>query len=121
MFASLNNHTNLSIGVATLKPKELVDAAKAANHSAIAVTDYNSLAGLWDSYKAAKKANVKLIPGAIFSMVNNAEDPNDLYLQNIGLLAYNAKGYRNLLQISKYGYDNYAVIFKHANPRIAWS
>jgi len=119
-YVSLHNHTTGSLGGSIITPKALIDATKEAGQTAVAVTDHGSMSKLWETYKAAKKAGVKLIAGCECYFVDNADDDEDTTLRHIVLLAKNAKGYKNLLTLNKRGYDKKTVAFKRAIPRVDW-
>src|SRR6266404_828676 len=94
-YVSLHNHTTFSIFQSLIKPADLFKRAKELGMKAIAVTDKNSLAGLWDSQKCAKSENIKLIAGLEISFVDDVSN-KESKLRNIVLIAKNAKGYENL-------------------------
>ena len=119
-YISLHNHTTFSIGDSLLTPKDLFTTTKELGGSAVAVTDHGSCAGLWDSLKASKSTNVRLIPGAELYFIENISNKQDTNFRHIILLAKNLKGYQNLLTMLKVGYDNFAIAFKKAVPRIDW-
>jgi DNA polymerase-3 subunit alpha len=119
-YTSFNNHTNYSLGMATIKPSELFSKAKSLGQNSVAITDYASLAGMWDALKASKKTGVKLIPGCTFNFVDSVEEKEFIKLRNIVIVARNAQGYKNLLRLSKAGFDNFIEAFKKAIPRIDW-
>ena len=62
-FVHLHNHTLFSPldGIAT--PSEYFSAAAELGHPAFSITDHGSIANVPDAYWAAKKNNVKFIPG----------------------------------------------------------
>ena len=119
-FVSLHNHTTGSIGDSTISPRELIDAIKETGQTAVAVTDHGSCASLWDTYKATKKTDIKLIAGCEVYFVDNSNDDEDTTLRHLVLLAKNAAGYKNLLALNKRGFDKFTVAFKRAIPRIDW-
>lgn len=119
-YVSLHNHTVGSIGDSLITPRELIEATKAAGQTAVAVTDHGSMSYLWDTYKVAKKAGIKLIAGCEIYFVDNADDDEDTTLRHFVLLAKNQKGYQNLLTINKRGFDQKTVAFKRAITRVDW-
>jgi DNA polymerase-3 subunit alpha len=119
-FVSLHNHTTGSIGDSTISPKGLIEAIKETGQTAVAVTDHGSCASLWDTYKATKKTDIKLIAGCEVYFVDNSNDDEDTTLRHLVLLAKNAVGYKNLLTLNKRGFDKFTVAFKRAIPRIDW-
>lgn len=62
-YADLQVTTNYSFLRGGSHPYELVHQAAALGHSAIAVTDHNSLAGVVRAHAAAKEADIRLIIG----------------------------------------------------------
>jgi len=118
-YVSLHNHTTFSIMDSLIKPIDLFERAKEIGQTAIAVTDHGTLSGMWDCLKASKKTGVKLIAGCEFYFVDDVADIESRF-RHIVILAKNAIGYRNLLLISKEGFDNNIVVFKKVYPRIDW-
>lgn len=118
-YVSLHNHTTFSIMHSLIKPSQLFLKCKELGQTTVAVTDTNTLAGAWDCLKASKEAGVKLIIGCEFYFVNNFSN-EDEKLRHIILLAKNEVGYRNLLLLSKEGYDNAIVPHKKVYSRINW-
>lgn len=119
-YVSLHNHTTFSIMDGLVKPVDLFKRAKELGQTAIAVTDHGTLAGAWDSLKAAKKVGIKLIIGCEMYFVEDVDNQDDTTLRHLILLAKNSTGYRNLLTLNKVGYDNFVVAYKKALPRIDW-
>jgi DNA polymerase III subunit alpha len=119
-YVSLHNHTIGSIGNSLITPKELIEATKAAGQTAVAVTDHGSMSYLWDAYKVAKKAGIKLIAGCEVYFVDDANDDEDTTLRHLVLVAKNQKGYQNLLTLNKRGFDKQTVAFKRSIPRVDW-
>ena len=76
---------------------QMIEATKKAGQDAVAVTDHGSMSYLWETYKAARKAGIKLIAGCEVYFVDNADDDEDTTLRHLVLLAKNQKGYQNLL------------------------
>jgi len=118
-YVSLHNHTTFSILDSLIKPIQLFKKAKELGQTAVAVTDHGTMAGMWDALKASKETGVKLIAGCEFYFVDNVKH-EDSRLRHVILLAKNEQGYKNLLQASAEGYDNYIVAFRKAIPRIDW-
>lgn len=118
-YVSLHNHTTFSIMDSLIKPIDLFERAKEIGQTAIAVTDHGTLSGMWDCLKASKKTGVKLIAGCEFYFVDDVADLESRF-RHIVLLAKNAEGYKNLLLMSKEGFDNNIIAFKKVYPRIDW-
>jgi predicted metal-dependent phosphoesterase TrpH len=77
-FADLHLHTVFSDG--TYSPEELVSASKKVGLSCISVVDHDTVEGIEPTIKAAKKANIEVLPGIELS----AEYEN----QEIHMLGY---------------------------------
>lgn len=119
-YISLNNHTTFSIGNGLSKPIDLFSKAKELGQDAIGIADYDTMAGMWDCLKAYKKTGVKLIPGCVFNFTDSVK-VTDAKFTNLILLAKNHTGYKNILALRKFGFDNYIIHFKKAFSRIDWS
>ena len=63
-YAELQVTSNYSFLRGASHPSELVDQAAELGHTAIALTDRNTLAGVVRAHVAARETNVRLIPGA---------------------------------------------------------
>ena len=63
LYTELQVTSNFSFLRGASHPEELVEEAAALGYSAIAITDYNTLAGIVRAYIAAKKAGIRLIVG----------------------------------------------------------
>lgn len=118
-FVSLHNHTYFSILHSLISPNDLLLKAKELNQSAIGVTDYGSLAGIWDCLKVSKQTKTKLIAGCEFYFTDHIENKSDKF-RYIVLLAKNAVGYRNILKLSRIGFENSSVVLKRIVPVIDW-
>lgn len=118
-FVNLHNHSHYSILQALPSPQELFARAKELGQPALAITDNGTFAGVWDSYKAAKKNDVKLIVGAVFYFLNDIEKKDDK-LRSLVLIAKNAEGYRNILSLNREGFDNGKLAGRRVIPVISW-
>lgn len=103
-----------------IKPQELFQRAKELKYPAVGITDHGSLGAAWDGLKASKSSGVKLVMGCEYYFTDSVTETVQQKLRHIILLARNHVGYKNLLQLSKKGYDNQIVGFKKAIPRIDW-
>jgi DNA polymerase-3 subunit alpha len=119
-YVSLHNHTIGSIGDSLITPKQLIEATQEAGQTAVAVTDHGSMSRLWETYKVAKKAGIKLIAGCEIYFVDDASNEEDTTLSHLVLLAKNQKGYQNLLTLNKRGFDQQNANVKRAISRIDW-
>lgn len=117
-YVSLHNYTNFSIFLSLIKPAALFKRAKELGMKAIAVTDLGVCAGLWDAWKESK-SEIKLIAGCTFNFVDDVAN-KESRLRNIVLIAKNATGYKNLLKLSKEGFDNFIITRKNPTSRIDW-
>lgn len=119
-YVSLHNHTMFSIMDSLTKPEDLIKKCKELGMPAVAITDHGNLFGLWDAYIAAGKlGGIKLIAGCEFYFVDDVAD-KEARIRHIICLAKNQIGYRNLLTLSKFGYDNSIISAKKVIPRIDW-
>lgn len=74
MFAHLHTHSHFSNTLgpdAFGSPTALVEAAKAAGFSAVALTDHGTVSGIPEFIKAAKAAGVKALPGCELYVVDD--------------------------------------------------
>ena len=69
-YAELQVTSNFSFLRGASHPEELVETAKALGHTAIAVTDRNTLAGVVRFHGAAKEAGIKLLVGTRLNFVD---------------------------------------------------
>ena len=70
-YAELQVTSNFSFLRGASHPEELVMAAAALGHSAIAITDRNTLAGVVRAHVAAKEAGIRLVVGARLDLVDD--------------------------------------------------
>lgn len=119
-FCSLHNHTTFSLMDSLIKPQDLFSRAKELDYPAVGITDHGSLGAAWDALKASKASGVKLIMGCEYNFVDSVSSQIDQRIRHIILLARNHIGYKNLLHLSKKGYDNQILAFKKGIPRIDW-
>jgi error-prone DNA polymerase len=77
------------------RPQELVETARALGHTAIAVTDRNTLAGVVRAHAAAKEQGLKLVVGARIAFADDTPD----------ILAYpeDREGYARLTRLLTLG------------------
>lgn len=119
-YTSLHNYSSFSIMRGLSKPLAMFEKVKELGQTSLAITDYTTLAGMWDALKASKQTGVKLIAGCEVNFVDNVTK-HDAPLRTLVLLAKNSTGYKNLLVLNKLGYDNFIISFKKATPRIDWN
>jgi DNA polymerase-3 subunit alpha len=120
-FVSLHNHTSFSIGRSISDPFKLLKRAKELGQKSIGICDYDTMAGMWDLLKASKKVGIPFIPGCYVNFVNDVNDLSDTRLYNIVLLAKTYKGYQNLLELRRIGFENYLVDKSKSSSRIDWN
>lgn len=119
-FTHLNVHSDHSLlkGFGTIK--EYVDKAKENGQSAIALTDNNSMTGIYQFIKYCESSGVKPIPGITLNIAPNGVDFKDTFtfdennmnlIPNRGanttltILAKNQNGLRNLFKLIELSYE----------------
>ena len=60
-FVHLHTHTRFSVRDGLPSPQRLVDVAKMAGHSALAITDHGNMGGHYQFARAAADADIKAI------------------------------------------------------------
>jgi len=99
--------------------KDLFVRAKEVGHPGVAVTDHGTMTAIYDAYKASQETGVKLIPGmeAYF-----ADDETDRKSYHLVLLAKNEEGYRNILKLNYWAYQNQTSsgYMGKKTPRLSW-
>jgi DNA polymerase III subunit alpha len=109
-FVHLHVHSEYSLLDGAAQLDKLVDAAKALNFPAIALTDHGNLFGAIDFYTAAKKAGIKPIvgcelyvaPGSRFE--RSSQDGGYEGASHCTVLVRNETGYRNLIKLVSKAY-----------------
>ena len=117
-FVHLHTHTEYSLLDGAARIGELVDHAKALGQPAVSITDHGVLYGAVEFYAAAKAAGINPIVGCETYMAprsrHDKEGRTDRDPNHLVLLARDATGYRNLIQlISKSHLEGY-----YYKPRI---
>lgn len=69
-YCDLHTHSSFSDGTET--PKALLELALAAGLSAVALTDHNTVAGLFDFYRGAEGMDIEAVGGIELSTVHNS-------------------------------------------------
>ena len=69
-YTELQVTSNFSFLRGASHPEELVQQAAAHGHSALALTDRNTLAGIVRAHAEAKKANIRFIPGCRLDLLD---------------------------------------------------
>src|SRR5262245_5709241 len=72
-YAELQCASNFSFLRGASHPEELIEQAAALGYHALAITDFNSLAGVVRAHVQAKEANVKFIVGARLTPTDGPE------------------------------------------------
>ena len=98
-FVHLHSHSHYSPHNGTASPELLARRAKVLGMSAIALTDYCNLNGIAELCQAAKKYNIKPIPGIEASVAGKSR-ANSENAFGITLLAMNKEGWQNLNQLA---------------------
>lgn len=124
-FVCLHQHTVESHKDAIIDIDQLFDRVKELGQKAVAVTDHGTMGGIYKAWQASKRTGVKLIPGNEVYFVTNINAENKTHegwkRYHLVLLAYNEKGYRNLLRINYEGFKNRIYVKPPLNkvfPRI---
>ncbi len=110
-FVHLHVHSQYSLLEATIRAKNLVNAAVENGMPAVAITDYGNMFGAIEFWFAAKSVGIKPLLGLEAYIAPESRhikgEGRDTHVtpnRRIVLLAQNFKGYQNLCQISSIGY-----------------
>lgn len=137
-FVHLHNHTHYSLLDAACTPEQLVKAAVADGHTALALTDHGVMFGAMEFYKKCKKAGIKPILGCEVYVANGSRfdrssgksDTKRKNYYHLILLVKNEIGYRNLLKLTSIGHTegfyykpriDTEILAKHTEGLIALS
>ena len=106
-FVHLHNHSEYSMLDGACRIPDMVDWAVENSVPAVALTDHGNMFGAWELYNKATEAGVKPIIGcevyvAQGSRKARAQEPGGPY--DLTLLAEDATGYQNLLELVSLGY-----------------
>lgn len=114
-FSHLHCHTQFSLLDGAAGINALVDRAKTAGMTGLAITDHGNLYGVPQFYTSARKAGIKPIVGCEFYLTpSGMNDRKDRTRYHQVLLAKNEQGYRNLIKLSSLSFtDGY-----YYKPRI---
>ncbi len=93
LYVELHCHSAFSFLDGASLPEELVDAAVAAGHSALALTDHDTVSGSMEFAQAAKARGLRAIHGAEISL---DDDPPP---RHVTLLVRDATGWANLCRL----------------------
>ena len=106
-FVHLHNHSEYSLLDSACRIPDMVQWAIENSSPAIALTDHGNMFGAWEFYNTARNAGVNPIVGCEVNVVTenintNGNGHSDLY--HLTLLAENAEGYHNFIELSSLGY-----------------
>lgn len=104
-FTELHVHSEYSLRDGANKIEKLLDRAKALGHTALAITDHGSMAGIIPAYIYAQQIGIKLIIGCEFYV--GREEKNHLIV-----LAKNITGYKNMLKLHALSYSPEQFYYK---------
>ena len=105
MFTELHVHSEYSMRDGANKVEKLLDRAKELGHTALAITDHGSMAGIIPAYLYAQQIGIKLIIGCEFYV--GREERNHLVI-----LAKNLTGYQNMLKLHAITYTSEHFYYK---------
>ncbi|MDX2054085.1 MAG: DNA polymerase III subunit alpha [Polyangiaceae bacterium] len=100
-FVHLHAHTQYSFLVSMVRVGELAVEAERRGMTAVAITDHANMYGAIRHYNACKKAGIRPILGC---ELNVARRNNPSVVDHLVMLASNAEGYKNLIQLVSLGY-----------------
>lgn len=117
-FVHLHVHTEYSLLDGANPIGNLVKAAVEDGHDALAITDHGNLFGAMEFYQACKKHGVKPILGCEVYVaeksMNQPHSRRENPYSHLTLLANDATGWRNLMQLSTAAY----IEGQHFRPRV---
>lgn len=114
-FVHLHNHCEYSLLDGYGHPDWFVKRAKELGQTAIAITDHGSVSSHYRWYESCKEAGIKPILGCEMYVVDKVEDKTRGYY-HITVLAKNLEGYRNLMKLVSFSY-NEGFYYK---PKVDW-
>ena len=112
-FVHLHNHTHFSLLDAACTTDQLIKAAVADEHKALALTDHGVMYGCYEFYKKCHKSEIKPILGfeAYIAKTNRFDKNVDKTAKtrkgnyyHLVLLAKDLQGYKNLMKLSTLGH-----------------
>ena len=116
-FVHLHNHSEYSLLDGACRIPDMVQWAIENSSPAVALTDHGNMFGAWEFYNTAKAAGVNPIVGCeVYVETENAktDENRQCSLSHLTLLAEDAVGYHNLLELTSLGYTQGF----HRKPRI---
>lgn len=107
-FVHLHLHSEYSLLDGACRINDIPAAAKAAGHSAVAITDHGAMFGVVGFYKACLKENIKPVIGCEVYVAPRTrfdrDHDRDSSLNHLVLLVKNQIGYKNLIKLVSAGY-----------------
>lgn len=105
-FVHLHNHSEYSLLDSTCRIPEMIQWAVENSSPAVALTDHANMFGAWEFYNTAKSAGVNPIVGCEVNVTTDSKktESSNNTLYHLTLLAEDAVGYRNLLELTSIGY-----------------
>jgi len=117
-FVHLHVHSEYSLLDGANRIERMVEACKADGQPALALTDHGNMFGALEFYQACTSAGIKPIIGCEVYIAKRSRlqphDRKDNGYSHLTLLARDAEGYRNLLQLATLAYTEGL----HFRPRI---
>ena len=105
-YVELHAHSNYSLLEGASSIEELVQAARAQGHRALALTDHDGMFGAMEFARAAKEAGLRPITGLELTLSHppdasaDGDAPGLPLRSHLTLLAENQRGYANLCHLS---------------------
>ena len=100
-FVHLHLHSQFSLLDGANRLGDVIDAAKAAEMPAVALTDHGNMFGAIDFYNRARRAGIKPIVGIeAYTTPGDHREKNRGGNNHLVLLARNETGFRNLIKLS---------------------
>ena len=117
-FVHLHLHSEYSLLDGACRISDIPKAAKAAGHSAVAITDHGNLFGAYAFYLSCKAEGIKPIIGCEVYVaprsMKDREGRKDASANHLVLLCKNEVGYKNLIKLVSQSYiDGF-----YSKPRI---
>ncbi|MCW3001684.1 MAG: polymerase alpha subunit [Conexibacter sp.] len=98
-YVELHCHSAFSFLDGASLPEELVVAASERGHTALALTDHNTVSGSMEFAQAASALGVRAIHGAEVDVVDPEADEDGAPTRHVTLLVRDATGWRNLCRL----------------------
>lgn len=128
-FTHLHLHTDFSLLDGAISIEKLVEFGQKNQFKALAITDHGNIFGAVKFFQKCKKAGIKPILGIEMYMTEDASIKNvEKKYYHLILLVQNEIGYKNLLKLISYSYQqgfyfkpriDYAILEKHHEGLIA--